>query len=233
MEKVLNNLCPGAELKESPHIESKLKRWKKQYSIIYDIINTSGFAWNDVKKCIEVDSNEAWETYVQHHKNAAEWRNKSFPLFDRLANIFGKDRANGKGAEVPSEMMEEQGNNEVDASDDNDTSPMSINKEGSQSVASQNKRKRGSSDEDRIVTALEKLFEVSGKRMQMVTDAFLKGNEDRSDIAKEVKEMGFSAMDQIKALKVILDKPQTISLFKSLDADIKKAFVEQLLNENA
>lgn len=107
-------------------------------------------------------------------KNAAEWRNKSFPLFDRLANIFGKDRANGKGAEVPSEMMEEQGNNEVDASDDNDTSPMLINKVGSKSVASQNKRKRGSSDEDRIVTALEKLFEAYGKRMQMVTDAFLK-----------------------------------------------------------
>ncbi|KAI5316893.1 hypothetical protein L3X38_036600 [Prunus dulcis] len=128
-----------------------------------------------------VDSNEAWETYVHHHKNAAEWRNKSFPLFDRLANIFGKDRVNEKGAEVPSEMMEEQGNNEVDASDDNDTSPI----------------------------------------------------EDRSDIAKEVKEMGFSAMDQIKALKVILDKPKTISLFKSLDVDIKKAFIEQLLNENA
>ncbi|KAI5323441.1 hypothetical protein L3X38_032513 [Prunus dulcis] len=107
MEKVLNNLCPGAELKVSPHIESKLKWWKKQYSIIYDIINTGGFAWNDVKKCIEVDSNEAWETYVQHHKNAAKWRNKSFPLFDRLANIFGKDRANGKGAEIPNEMMEE------------------------------------------------------------------------------------------------------------------------------
>ncbi|CAL9024510.1 unnamed protein product [Prunus brigantina] len=130
-------------------------------------------------------------------------------------------------------MMEEQGNNEVDASDDNDTSPMSINKEGNQSVASQNKRKIGSRNEDRIVTALEKLFEVFGKRMQMVTDAFLKGNEDRFDIAKEVKEMRFSAMDQIKALKVILDKPQTISLFKSLDANIQKAFIEQLLNENA
>ncbi|XP_016651493.1 PREDICTED: uncharacterized protein LOC107881672 [Prunus mume] len=121
MEKVLNILCPCAELKASPHIETKLKWWKIQYSIIYDIINTSGFAWNDVKKCIEVDSNEAWETYVQHHKNAVEWRNKSFLLFDRLANFFGKDHANGKGAKVPSEMMEKQGNNEVDASDDNDT----------------------------------------------------------------------------------------------------------------
>ncbi|CAL9020482.1 unnamed protein product [Prunus brigantina] len=88
-------------------------------------------------------------------------------------------------------MMEEQGNNEVDASDDNDTSPMSINKEGKQFVASQNNMKRGSSDEDRIVTALENLFEVSGKKMQMLTVAFLKGNEDCSDIAKEVKKMGF------------------------------------------
>ncbi|KAI5316854.1 hypothetical protein L3X38_036561 [Prunus dulcis] len=130
-------------------------------------------------------------------------------------------------------MMEEQGNNELDASDDNDTFPMSVNKEGNRSVVSQNKRKRGLSDKDRIVTALEKLFEVSEKMMQLVTNAFLKGNEDRYDIAKEVKEIGFSAMDQIKALKIILDKLQTVSLFKSLDADIKKAFVEQLLNENA
>ncbi|CAB4289446.1 unnamed protein product [Prunus armeniaca] len=74
--------------------------------------------------------------------------------------------------------MEEQGNNEVDASDDNDTSPMSINKEGRQFVASQNNGKIGSSDEDRIVTTLEYLFEISGKNMQMVTDAFLKGSDD-------------------------------------------------------
>ncbi|CAB4319856.1 unnamed protein product [Prunus armeniaca] len=74
--------------------------------------------------------------------------------------------------------MEEQGNNEVDASDDNDTSPMSINKEGRQFVASQNNGKIGSSDEDRIVNTLEYLFEISRKNMQMVTDAFLKGSDD-------------------------------------------------------
>ena len=31
------------------------------------MINTSGFAWNDVKKCVEVDSDDAWQTYVQVH----------------------------------------------------------------------------------------------------------------------------------------------------------------------
>ncbi|XP_034219720.1 uncharacterized protein LOC117630948 [Prunus dulcis] len=238
MEKALNIKCPDSGLKACPHIESKLKKWKKQYSIVYDMINTSGFAWNDIKKCVEVDSNDAWETYVQHHKEAAEWRSKPFPLFDRLSNIFGKDRANGQRAEAPADMMEEQSNNDANASDNcvqEDASPMSLNIEGSQSMNSQNKRKRAtsSSDEEKIVTVLEKLFEASGKRMQMVTEAIIKGNEDRSDIAKELKRMGFSPLDQITALKLILEKPQNISIFMSLDDDIKKVFVEQLLSDNA
>ena len=35
--------------------------------MIVDMINTSGFAWNDVKKCVEVDSDDVWQTYVQVH----------------------------------------------------------------------------------------------------------------------------------------------------------------------
>lgn len=64
IEKALNLLCPNSNLKAYPHIDSKLKKLKKDYSIIYDMTNKSGFAWNDVKKCIEVDSNEVWEMYV-------------------------------------------------------------------------------------------------------------------------------------------------------------------------
>ncbi|KAH0981212.1 hypothetical protein GBA52_008389 [Prunus armeniaca] len=99
----------------------------------------------------------------------------------------------------------------------------------------QSKRKRdaGSSDEEKIVTVLEKLFEASGKRIQMVTEAMIKGNENRFDIAKELKKMGSSPLDQIAALKLILKKPQNISMFMSLDDDIKKVFVEQLLIDNA
>ncbi|BBH09004.1 Zn-dependent exopeptidases superfamily protein [Prunus dulcis] len=53
-----------------------------------------------------------------------------------------------------------------------DASPMSLNKEGSQSMNSQNKRKRAasSSDEEKILIVLEKLFEASGKKMQMQPD---------------------------------------------------------------
>nr|XP_011470694.1 PREDICTED: uncharacterized protein LOC105353330 [Fragaria vesca subsp. vesca] len=123
IEHVLNKLCPNFNLKANPHIKSKLKKLKKDYNIIYDMINKSGFAWNDIKKCVEVDSNEVWDQYVQNNKKAKGWRNKSYPLFERLANIFGTDRANGNTTEVPADMVDEQSYNDYDLDLENDTSP--------------------------------------------------------------------------------------------------------------
>ncbi|KAF3443069.1 hypothetical protein FNV43_RR16990 [Rhamnella rubrinervis] len=95
IERSLAQKCPESGLKINPHIESKLKKWKKQYGIIYDILSKSGFGWNDTLKCVEVDSNEAWKANVESNKQAEGWRGKSFPIYDRFLNIFGKDRATG------------------------------------------------------------------------------------------------------------------------------------------
>ena len=65
IERSLSDMCPQSGLKANPHIESKLKKWKKQYGIVYDMLNKSGFGWNDSLKCVEVDSDEAWRSYVQ------------------------------------------------------------------------------------------------------------------------------------------------------------------------
>ncbi|PON47528.1 Myb/SANT-like domain containing protein, partial [Parasponia andersonii] len=40
------------------HIDSKMKVLRKQYNIVYDMLSKSGFGWNDMKKCVEVDSAE-------------------------------------------------------------------------------------------------------------------------------------------------------------------------------
>lgn len=68
IERKLAKICPGSGLKATPHIESKLKKWKKQYVIVCDMLNKSGFEWNDVNKCVNVDSDETWLSYVQVHK---------------------------------------------------------------------------------------------------------------------------------------------------------------------
>ena len=65
IERALTEMCPNSGLKINPHIESKLKKWKKQYGIVYDMLNKSGFGWNDSLKCVEVDSNDTWKSYVE------------------------------------------------------------------------------------------------------------------------------------------------------------------------
>ncbi|KAL6209536.1 hypothetical protein ACLB2K_020476 [Fragaria x ananassa] len=156
-------------------------------NIVYDMTNTSGFAWNDAKKCIEVDNNDAWDMYVQ-------------------------DRTNGRGAETTADMADEQSINDINLEQVvNDVSYVSLNQESSQTKSS---RKRKRVDEtDKLVVALEKVFEESGKRMQMVTEAILKGNEDRS--AKELKNMRLSVDDQIAALGIILERDHRTSLYSS------------------
>ena len=47
IERQLIEMSPQSNLRVNPHIESKLKMWKKHYSIVYDMLNKSGFGWND------------------------------------------------------------------------------------------------------------------------------------------------------------------------------------------
>ncbi|XP_060675947.1 uncharacterized protein LOC132805130 [Ziziphus jujuba] len=42
IERRLAKICPNSGLQVNPHIESKMKKWKKQYGIIYDMLNKSG-----------------------------------------------------------------------------------------------------------------------------------------------------------------------------------------------
>ncbi|KAI4357067.1 hypothetical protein L6164_001040 [Bauhinia variegata] len=80
---------PGCGIKVKPHIESAMKRLRTIYAIVYDMLNQSGFGWNDETKMIIVDSDDS-------HPNAKDYRNAQILLLDKLALAFGKDRATGK-----------------------------------------------------------------------------------------------------------------------------------------
>lgn len=51
-------LCPNFGLKSNPHINSKMRKWKKQCRIIYDMENKSGFTKNEIRTCIEVNNED-------------------------------------------------------------------------------------------------------------------------------------------------------------------------------
>ncbi|XP_024022203.1 uncharacterized protein LOC21386758 [Morus notabilis] len=142
---------------------------KKQYRKVYDMLNRSGFGWNDIKKCVEVDSDEAWLSYVQVNKDAEGWRNKSIPIYDRLANIFGKDRA-------------------IDDETEEDDTTRSVNQTSSRPS---NRRKRSCLENMQdgmleVASSFKKIFE----QMRLIREQLIPGNGDGKDIALRVKERG-------------------------------------------
>ncbi|KAL5862280.1 hypothetical protein ACOSQ3_003561 [Xanthoceras sorbifolium] len=227
METRLAIVLPNCGLKANPHLESKLKFWKKQYGVVYDMLNTSGFGWNDVRKCIEVDSDEVWKSYVQHHKQAEGFRGKHFPLYERLANIFGKDRSTGKMAQTPDQQvadLEEGDNfsNEFETAENFSLTSM----------------KKSSRLADAMASSMNKFSDVIKEAIDKTTEAFKefgqilatnKANKHER-IAHELQKMGIHHMDQVRVMKMFVQKPEMAGIFKASDNEEDKfQFIMELL----
>ncbi|PON86488.1 hypothetical protein TorRG33x02_176820 [Trema orientale] len=156
---------------------------------------------------------------IMSHKEADGWRGRQFPMYERLANIFGADRATGKIAETPADMAEAVDLEEDDANnvvqEESSYSPMPLNQASanSQSGASKRKRARPASD---IATGLEKLaksfdkmMEKSYEEMHLLIDVLKKkDNSIMYDFAwEEITKLNLPVADQIKALKLFAEQP--------------------------
>ncbi|KAL8506100.1 hypothetical protein ACS0TY_017091 [Phlomoides rotata] len=102
VEEKLKVSLPNSGLKAKPHIESRIKTLKKDFHIVYDMLNgsnTSGFGMDPIKKCITVEK--------PSHPTHSVWRNKNFPFYDDLLIVFRKDRSTGANVDGPADMDEE------------------------------------------------------------------------------------------------------------------------------
>ncbi|KAB2603406.1 hypothetical protein D8674_004411 [Pyrus ussuriensis x Pyrus communis] len=104
----MREMIPGINIK-SKHIKNKLKRLKEKYSSTYDMMNTSGFGWDDEKKGVVVDSDNVLQLWVKKHPNASYKPNKPFPLYPYLCTMFGRDRATGSMAKSAADAIENMG----------------------------------------------------------------------------------------------------------------------------
>ncbi|MBA0550562.1 hypothetical protein Golob_021499, partial [Gossypium lobatum] len=78
-------------LKAKPNFELRIRRLKRDWAIIYDMLSgkdNSGFGWD-------------------RHKEAGQFRHRSFPYYDQLTTIYAKDRAIEKNTHTTTDIVEE------------------------------------------------------------------------------------------------------------------------------
>ncbi|CAA0810629.1 Unknown protein [Striga hermonthica] len=67
VEDKLRVSLPSSGFKAKPHIESRIKTLKKDFNIVYDMLNgpnTSGFGMDPIRKCI-VAEKSVWGPYIE------------------------------------------------------------------------------------------------------------------------------------------------------------------------
>ncbi|MFQ6629785.1 hypothetical protein Gotur_007679 [Gossypium turneri] len=115
LEKMLEKALPNAMLKARPNIESRIRLLKRDWSIVYDMLNgqnNSGFGWDDHRQVIVAED--------ASHKEASQFRHRSFPYYNQLTAIYAKDRATGKDAQTAADVLEEINAEDVPSADINE-----------------------------------------------------------------------------------------------------------------
>ncbi|MFQ6636621.1 hypothetical protein Gotur_013184, partial [Gossypium turneri] len=65
-----------------------------------------GFSWDEHRQLV-VAEDAIWNSYLNSHKEAGQFRHRSFPYYDQLTAIYAKDRATGKDAQTAADVIEE------------------------------------------------------------------------------------------------------------------------------
>ncbi|XP_075503217.1 uncharacterized protein LOC142540739 isoform X2 [Primulina tabacum] len=118
LEKSIAQAFPNTDLRENPHINSKIHVWKRTHGSLLTMLSRRGIGWNETEKRIEA-TDETWDSFVKVDSSVRTWRYKTWPYFLDWCEIFGNDRATGQHAESFAEALQ----GVLNMTDDNDIVP--------------------------------------------------------------------------------------------------------------
>ncbi|KAJ7960504.1 L10-interacting MYB domain-containing protein [Quillaja saponaria] len=72
------------------HVRNHLKTWKKQYDILRELLDETGFQW-DKKERMVVANNIVWNEYIKINPDARLLKGRVIKNYDQLCIIFGDD----------------------------------------------------------------------------------------------------------------------------------------------
>ncbi|MFQ6642825.1 hypothetical protein Gotur_018258, partial [Gossypium turneri] len=184
LEKILEKSLPNAMLKAKPNIESRIRLLKRDWSIVYDILNgqnNSGFGWDEHRQLV-VAEDAIWNSYLNSHKEAGQFRHRSFPYYNQLTAIYARDRATGKDAQTAADVIEEI--NAQTAADEPTTGGSSSSK----------KKKKNSDASDNISSSFNEATTLLAENMRAIGDQI--SRSIASDVVVQQKPEEFQIIQE-------------------------------------
>ncbi|XP_057768317.1 uncharacterized protein LOC130988473 [Salvia miltiorrhiza] len=249
LEDTMKREFPGTDLKGTPHINSKLCTWKKNYNSLIEILKPSGVGFN-LKGTFMIDiDNHQWDEVLKKDNNARNMRYKPWPYLDDWKEIFGKDRATGQSAEdifdalgkLPrDDNLEEDGiDSEFRALDEQveteNGENSSIGQQAEQVCKSKSKKRKSGDGLENLYALIGDIGRETASRMDMMCSR-IGYDHDLAKARKDAFEclsnmQGISEDEKFDVCEMLNEKVSCLEMFRSLPESSRESYVYRLLRK--
>ncbi|KAF7146395.1 hypothetical protein RHSIM_Rhsim04G0178800 [Rhododendron simsii] len=210
---------PGTDLRASPHIDSKIKTWSKQYNLLQDMMQSSGFGWDDSEKMVLLDSDDVWENYVRGPAETLAAMVGEKSTTDQWYYSHVMDFSLGGDTEFPLGRGTEFS---VPHNTPQLAAPSSSNMVGKKRARADDEISKGLSN---MAEAFGTFFKDANTTMAEIAHRVGYAHDwsnTRGLVNDVLTELPLDVSDRLKAASMIVDKPQRVDLFFSLKKEEDK-----------
>ncbi|KAF4358676.1 hypothetical protein F8388_005616 [Cannabis sativa] len=262
MEIMLEEKLPGSKLKASPHIESRIKNLKGKYSCLAELLSLSGFSWDNEHSLLLCEKS-AFDEYVKKRKDASGLYGKPFPYYNKLAEIYGRDRATGTNAGNADDDEEEirqndatgvkfgvddniddgEDDEEIDEFDGVSHTQQSTNMHRRSTESTTSNQQRGKNKKTKVmdeistnVGALADSISNIVPKFQGLIDAISDKDvaEMQTNLFTEISKInGLTPMQCIQATNILAKEPPLMRVFYAISDEMKLLYILNMLQNDA
>ncbi|KAL8508404.1 hypothetical protein ACS0TY_018858 [Phlomoides rotata] len=245
LEKGMKKLLPGTDISATPHINSKIHVWKKEYGALSDLLTKSGIGWNSSTCMLDIIDESMWDAQKRADPHIKSLRFKSWPYYGQWLDIFGKDRATGDQAmdamDFVNELLRSTDEQERDTADMNPPFAMKKEELGNTSVCKppteEGKGKKRKSMDSELTSYMQTLgdymknsdeiFNTLATRMGTEYDTKV-ARSSLNDIMNGIP--GLSLKNKLKVSDELVRNTSRMELFLSLPPNEQAEYVLMLLD---
>ncbi|KAJ0097742.1 hypothetical protein Patl1_27760 [Pistacia atlantica] len=225
MKKEFPNIIWEKE-KIQNHMKFIKKSWASCQYIFKDVL--SGFAYDQTTSIWHAEP-EVWDKIIESNPSAVEWRSKPVYNYDKLCELFAKDRANGEDGDTPREMKRKRAH----LSQNNVEYPTSI--EDIDNMVAQNQASLDAvnvkgSENDLTSPGCQSEFTSRDVLLLCANKSSSKDNE----LLELLVEIGIEGDDELlRAQTFLLENPMKLRVFYSFPAHRRKSILMKMLENVA